>query len=195
MLALRRRQLNHFDVVISSGEIASLPSAACQFTAEYYLAARSRMTPDAIFCQRFRQPDLGPEPLKAAMATLLTAFTNVGMIQTMPGEILLLASNTDKGLIDPRLLASLQRDHVRREIATAGWDWAQVAILPLLDARNPSGIFGHESPEAISSSNCSLAMALPFEVVRRGDKQSELHAAFGPHQQQLLAAVPAPGGT
>ena len=192
MLALRRRELNHFDVVISSGEIASLPSAACQFTAEYYLAARSRMTPDAIFCQRFRQPDLGPEPLKAALATLLTAFTNVGMIQTMPGEILLLASNTDKGLIDPRLLASLQRDHVRREIATAGWDWAQVAILPLLDARNPSGIFGHESPAAISSSNCSLAMALPFEVVRRGDKQSELHAAFGPHQQQLLAAVPAP---
>ena len=192
MLALRRRELDRFDVVISSGEIASLPSAACQFTAEFYQAARSRMSPDAIFCQRFRQSDPGPELLKAAMATLMTAFANVGVIQTMPGEILLLASDSDRGLINPELLSRLQRDHVRREIATAGWDWAQVAILPLLDARDPIGIFSHElPPHANSGSNCGLAMSLPFESFRGADKQSELHAAFGPHQQQLLAAVPA----
>ena len=191
MLAMRRRELHRFDVVISSGEIASLQSAVCEFTAEFYQAARSRMTPEAIFCQRFRQSDPGPEPLKAAMATMLTAFTNVGVIQTMPGEILLLASDSDKGLIDPELLSRLQRDHVRREIATAGWDWAQVAILPLLDARDASGLFSHElPPPVISGSNCGWAMSLPFESVRRADKQSELHAAFDPHQQQLLAAVP-----
>ena len=191
MLALRRRELNRFDVVISSGENASLPSAACQFTAEFYQAARSRMTPDAIFCQRFRQSDPEPETLKAAMATMMTAFTNVGVIQTIPGELLLLASDADKRLINPELLSRLQRDHVRREIATAGWDWAQVAILPLLDARDPIGIFSHESlPPAISGSNCGLAMSLPFRSVSRADKQSELHTAFGPHQQQLLAAVP-----
>ncbi|MEJ7595919.1 MAG: hypothetical protein WKF77_30785, partial [Planctomycetaceae bacterium] len=192
MLALRRRELSRFDVVISSGETASLPSAACQFTAEFYQAVRSRMTPDAIFCQRFRQSDPGPEPLKAAMATMMTAFTNVGVIQTMPGEILLLASDSDKGLIDPEFLSRLQRDHVRREFAIAGWDWAQVAILPLLDARDPIGIFSHElPPNAISGSHCGLAMWLPFESLRRADKLSELQAAFGPHQQQLLAAVPA----
>jgi len=192
MLALRRRELNRFDVVISSGENASLPSAACQFTAEFYRAAGSRMTPDAIFCQRFRQSDPEPQTLKAAMATMMTAFTNVGVIQTMPGEILLLASNSHKGLIDPELLSGLQRDHVRREIATAGWDWAQVAILPLLDARDPIGVFSHElPPPAISGRNCGLAMSLPFESVGNADKQSELQAAFGPHHQQLLAAVPA----
>ena len=191
MLALRRRELNRFDVVISSGEIASLPSAACQFTAEFYQAVRSRMTPEAIFCQRFRQSDPGPEPLKAAMATMMTAFTNVGMIQTIPGEILLLASDSDQGLIDPELLSRLQRDHVRREIATAGWDWAQIAILPLLVAHDSSGIFRPElPPPVVSGTNCGWAMSLPYESVRRADKQSELHAAFGPHQQQLLAAVP-----
>ena len=146
MLALRRRELNRFDVVISSGESLTSPSAACQFTSEFYQAARSRMTPDAIFCQRLRLSDPGPEPLKAVMATMMAAFTNVGVIQTMSGEILLLASDSDKGLIDSELLTRLQRDHVRREIATAGWDWAQVAILPLLDARDPIGMFGHESP-------------------------------------------------
>ncbi len=191
-LALRRRELNRFDVVISCGEAVSLSSAACQFTAEFYQAARSRMMPDAIFCQRFRQSDPGPEPLRAAMATMMTAFTNVGVIQTIPGEILLLASDSERGLIDPEFLSRLQRDHVRREIATAGWDWAQVAILPLLDARDPIGIFSHEPlPYTISGHNCGLAMSLPFESLRRADKQSELHTAFGPHQQQLLAAVPA----
>ncbi len=192
MLALRRRELNRFDVVIASGESTTLPSAACQFTREFYQAARSRMRPDAIFCQRFRQSDQGPEPLKAAMGTMMTAFANVGVIQTMPGEILLLASDSDKGLIDPELLSRLQRDHVRREVATAGWDWAQVAILPLLDARDPIGMFSHESPpHVISGSNCGLAMSLPYESVRRADRQSELRAAFAPHQQQILAAVPA----
>ncbi len=192
MLALRRRELNRFDVVISSGESLTSPSAACQFTSEFYQAARSRMTPDAIFCQRLRLSDPGPEPLKAVMATMMAAFTNVGVIQTMSGEILLLASDSDKGLIDSELLTRLQRDHVRREIATAGWDWAQVAILPLLDARDPIGMFGHESPpHAISIDNCGLAMSLPFEVIRAADKQSELHTSFGPHQLQLLAAVPA----
>ena len=192
MLALRRRELSRFDVVISSGEIASLPSAACHFTAEFYQAVRSRMMPDAIFCQRFRQSDPGPAPLKAAMATMMTAFKNVGIIQTMPGEILLLASDSDKGLIDPEFLSRLQREHVRRELAIAGWDWAQVAILPLLDARDPSGIFSHElPPHVISGSNCGLAMSLPFESLRGAENLSELQAAFGPHQQQLLAAVPA----
>ena len=53
-------------------------------------------------------------------------------------------------------------------------------------------MFGHESPpHAISIDNCGLAMSLPFEVIRAADKQSELHTSFGPHQLQLLAAVPA----
>ncbi|MDA1232778.1 MAG: hypothetical protein O2856_18575, partial [Planctomycetota bacterium] len=191
LVALRRRELKRFDVVIVSGEGVNVPSAANQYTSEFYQAAHSRMTTDAVFCQRFRQTGLGPEPLQIAMATLMNVFANVGVIQTMPGEILLLASDSEKGLIDPKLMSRLQRDHVRREIATSGWDWAQVAILPLLDALDPIGMFSHEMPpQAVSGANCRLAMAIPFELQRPADKQSELHAAFGPHQQQVLAAIP-----
>lgn len=191
LVALRRRELKRFDVVIASGGGVNVPSAANQYTTEFYQAAHSRMTTDAVFCQRFRQTGLGPEPLKIAMATLMNVFVNVGVIQTMPGEILLLASDSKKGLIDPKLMSRLQRDHVRREIATSGWDWAQVAILPLLDARDPIGMFSHElPPQADSGTNCQLAMAIPFELQRRADKQSELHSAFGPHQQQVLAVIP-----
>lgn len=49
------------------------------------------------------------------------------------------------------------------------------------------GIFSHATPpQAASSSNCELAMSMPYEVARIADKQTELNAAFGPHQQQVL---------
>ncbi|HQX49047.1 MAG TPA: hypothetical protein PLR25_04035 [Planctomycetaceae bacterium] len=190
-LAVRRRELSLFDVVIATGENLTLPSAAHEYTTEFYQAVRSRMTADAVFCQRFRQNHVGSEPLKETMATLMTAFKNVGVIQTLPGEILLLASDSEQGLIDPDLLARLQRDHVRREIATAGWDWAQVAILPLVDARDPLGIFSHASPPSANTvSNNGLAMTVPFDSVRPTNKQAELNAAFAPHEMQILAAIP-----
>ncbi len=128
LLTLRRRELKSFDVVISSTDGAASASAASQYTTEFYQCTRSRMSDDGIFCQRFRLQHLGAEPLKAAMSTLMTSFRHVGAVQTVPGEILLLATNADKGLIDPEILTRLQRDHVRREIATAGWDWSQVAV-------------------------------------------------------------------
>ncbi len=189
-LAIRRRELRLFDVVIATGENLTLPSAAHEYTTEFYQAARSRMTAHAVFCQRFRQNHVGPQPLKETMATLMTAFKNVGVIQTMPGELILLASDSAQGLIDPGLLAQLQRDHVRREIATAGWDWAQVAILPLVDAHDPLGIFSHASPpRANTVSNNEIAMTVPFESVRPANKQNELNAAFAPHEMQILAAI------
>lgn len=191
-IAVRRRELKRFDVVIASSESGLQDGAACHYSAEFYHAVRSRMSTNAVFCQRFRQSELGPAPLKAVMSTLMKMFVNVGVIQTVPGEIVLLASDSETGLIDSGSLARLQRDHARREIATAGWDWAQIAILPLLDARDPLGMFSRDIPTPpISIANAGLAMSVPWETARSADKLSELQAAFAPHQQQILAAVPA----
>lgn len=191
-IAVRRRELRRFDIVIAAGETGVQGGTACQYTAEFYEAIRSRMSVNAVFCQRFRQSDLGPEPLKAVMSTLMNSFVNVGVIQTVPGEIVLLASDSENGLIDSGFLARLQREHARREIATAGWDWAQIAILPLLDVRDPLGMYSRGiSTPPISIANAGLAMSVAWETARRADKLSELQAAFAPHQQQILAAVPA----
>ena len=190
LLALRRRELKTFDVIIASFDAACTASAACQYTTEFCQSARSRMTVDGIFCQRFRLQNMGPQPLKSAMSTLMSAFEHVGAVQTVPGEILLLATNSERGLIDPEILTRLQRDHVRREIASAGWDWSQVAVLPLVDAGDPIGIFSHEQPpRAISISNGGFAVTLPFAAFNNRHA-AELQAAFGPHQMQLIAAVP-----
>jgi len=191
LIALSRRELKQFEVVIVAGESLAMPCAASLYSKEFYQAAHSRMTPAGIFCQRFRQTGLGPESIKAAVATMMGVFTNVGVVQTVPGEMLLVASDSEKGLIDPEFLSRLQREHVRQEIATAGWDWAQVALLPFLDARDPMGLFSHETPpQAVSAANCGLAMLSPYETTRVADKQAELNAAFGPHQQQILAVIP-----
>ena len=191
MIALSRRELKKFEVVIVAGDSLTLPSAANLYSTEFYQAAHLRMTSDGFFCQRFRQLNLGPDAIKAAVATMMSVFTNVGIVQTVPGEMLLVASDAEKGLIDPELLSRLQREHVRQEIATAGWDWAQVALLPFLDARDPIGLFSHETPpQAVSASNCGLAMSTPYETTRMADKQAELNAAFGPHHQQILAVIP-----
>jgi len=191
LLSLRRRELKAFDVVIVSSDSASSPSGANQYTTEFYLSARARMNIDGIFCQRFRLQSMAPEPLKAAMSTMMTAFSHVGAVQTVPGEILLLATNSGRGLIDPGILTRLQRDHVRREIASAGWDWSQVAVLPLVDAGDPIGIFSHERPpRAISISNSSFVMALPSATSNGVGQEAALQAAFGPHQMQIIAAVP-----
>ena len=191
MVALSRRELKKFEVVIVAGESLAIPSAAGLYSKEFYEAAHLRMTSDGVFCQRFRQMDLGPDAIKAAAATMMGVFTNVGVVQTVPGEMLMVASDLEDGLIDPELLSRLQREHVRQEIATAGWDWAQVALLPLLDARDPIGIFSQETPPpVVSAANCGLAMSSPYETTRMADKQAELHAAFGPHQQQIIAVIP-----
>lgn len=190
-IALRDRTLNKFEVVIAASESLASLSGACKFTREFYAAAKLRMTPDGFFCQRFRQQDLGPEPVRIVMGTLLREFQHVGAIQTVPGEIVLLATNHPDGLVDPQILKRFQRDHVRLEIASTGWDWSQLAVLPLVDARDPIGIFSKDVlPQPVSLNTGGFVMSGPFEATRSGLKQEETRMAFSPHQIQYLAAIP-----
>lgn len=191
IVALKDRSLKSFDVVVASSDAAQRLSGVAQFTVEFYSAARSRMNSESVFCQRFRQHGLGSEPVKQTMATMLQVFSHVGAVQTVPGEILLFATDSRQGLVNPDILERLQREHVQQEIASAGWDWSQVAVLPLVDARDPIGIFSRERlPRAISISHGGFAMQLPFNVAKTSTQNEEIRAAFAPHQIQLLSKVP-----
>jgi spermidine synthase len=191
IVALKDRSLKSFDVVVASADAAQRLSGVSLFTVEFYSAVRSRMNSESVFCQRFRQHELGPEPVKQTMATMLQVFSHVGAVQTVPGEILLFATDSSKGLIDPEILARLQREHVQQEIASTGWDWSQVAVLPLVDARDPIGIFSHERPpKAISISHGGFALQLPFNTAKAGSRSEDLRLAFAPHQIQLIAKTP-----
>jgi hypothetical protein len=190
MLALRDRSLKSFDVIVAAMPQFAGTSSSFQYTSEFYQSVRDRLTSTGVFCQRLKQTDIGPRPIKQVMASLMEQFEHVGVIQTVPGDLVLLATDSDKGLVDPQILTRLQRDHVKQEIATTGLDWSQVAVLPLIDANDPIGMFSHEQrPRAISIRNGGFSLCQPIDSIRQSNKSDELRAAFGPHQVQLIAAV------
>lgn len=190
MLALRDRSLKSFDVIVAAMPQFAGTSSSFQYTSEFYESVRDRLTSTGVFCQRLKQSDIGPQPIKQVMASLMEQFEHVGVIQTIPGDLVLLATNSDKGLVDPQIMTRLQRDHVKQEIATTGMDWSQVAVLPLMDANDPIGMFSNEQPpRAISIGNGGFSLCQPIESIRKSNKGDELRTAFGPHQVQLISAV------
>ncbi len=190
-MAIRDRSLERFDVVISApGPVSSMGTAAF-WSGEFYESVKNRMASEGVFCQRFRRSDLGPEPLREALATLAGVFEHAGAIQTVPGEILLLATDAESGLIHPDLLNRLQREHVRRELTGAAWDWSQVAVLPLANAGDRLGLFGTQPrPAALSAAKAQVLLRYPLEAARSGNKAEELAIAFSPYQMQIASAIP-----
>lgn len=191
MTAVRRAGADPFDVIIADSSDSTQAAAAPEFTADFYRAARQRLTAGGVFCQRFRQPAFGAAPLERALATLRHCFPHAIAVQTVPGEVALLATDHPDGLFDDELLARLQRHHVRREIATAGWDWCQVAALPLLDSADPLGLFAERQlPTPVTSGNAWFLLSLPLEAGRSGDKRAEQRQTLAPHQTAIAECVP-----
>lgn len=190
-IAVRRRSEIPFDVVIEASPAATVGGNAFEYTTEFYEAVRRQLSADGVFCQRFRQKDLGAEPLKQLIATAMDSFRHVIAVETTPGEVALLASNAESGLIGDQIMSRLQLDHIRREIATAGWDWTQVAVLPMLDATDPLGMFSQQPiPRAISISNSRFALALPLDSNPILDRSAEMQESFGPHQVRIVELLP-----
>lgn len=190
-LAIRSMPPASIDAIVCSGPPASSISAASLCTAEFYTAVHAALAAEGVFAQRFRSSDFGPEPLRQCLATLSTIFPASGAVQTIPGEIILLAANSDKGLITPGMLDRLQKEHVRTELSLSGWDWAQVAVLPLADANDPVGLFSTaKRPASLTVSAAQTTLHWPHEASRMADKAGELQAAFAPWQKQLASALP-----
>ncbi|MCA9065995.1 MAG: hypothetical protein KDA96_23160, partial [Planctomycetaceae bacterium] len=164
--------------------------AAMQFTTDFYELASRRLSGDGIFCQRFRQHDFGAWPLTMVLSTMGEVFEHVAAIQSVPGEMVLLASNREGGLFQEGFLERLQLDHVRREIDATGWDWVQVAVLPVIDVNDRLGLFSHqERTPALTSSNAKFAMGVQFDVYRKTDKAAEVQADLQPHAVRLANTV------
>jgi spermidine synthase len=189
-LAVRRDWRQRFDVVIADSGNAATAAASSEFTSEFYDSARRQLHPGGIFCQRFRQQNYGPNPLRRVLGTLAKSFQHAAAIQSVPGEVLLVATDATDGLLDDQVLSRLQRSHVRREIAAAGWDWCQVAALHMLDVSDPMGIFAEQrAPKGISVSNNWFAMSLPLESARWGNKAAEQLVALAPYQTVLAENI------
>jgi spermidine synthase len=188
--AIQHRPEVPFDVMLTSLPPATTTSGLFGYTAEFYAMAHRQLTDTGVFCQRFRLQDLGPDTLMQLMATAMTSFQHVIAIQTVPGEVVLIAGSAAESLPGKQVLTRLQQDFIRRQTGTAAWDWSQAALLPVLDASDATGIFSHiKPPHRNTAANGYFAMSLPFEVQRRVNRAAELQAAFTPHQLQLAEMI------
>ncbi len=191
MVSLRDRSMKSFDVIVAAIPQFAGSSNSFQYTAEFYESIRERLDHNGVFCQRLKQTDIGPVPVKQVMASLMEQFEHVGVLQSVPGELILIGTNRDKGIVDAGLLSRMQRDHVKQEIAGTGLDWAQVAVLPFVDAHDPIGIFGKDRrPKAISIRYGGFSLCQPLDSIRRTNKSDEIRLAFAPHQVQLASTIP-----
>jgi hypothetical protein len=189
--ALRQQPDVRFDVVIAVTPQPGAHAAPMYLSSEFYAAVRTQLKEDGVYCQRISQHDLGPQTLIRMMYSASSVFGRVVMLQMAPGEMAMVAGVQPHSLLDAGVLHRLQRDHVVRELAHSGWDWSQVAALPLIDSNNPVGIFDHtERLDSASATNGHFTFSLPLESIRWGNKKAELNSAFAPHQQRLAEAAP-----
>jgi hypothetical protein len=190
-LAVRNRQYGQFDVVLTTGGPAAAMRHASLMTREFYAAVRQRLLPGGVFCQRLSLENPRPETLRQVLATLRAEFRHAGAIQTIPGEFVLLAADTETGLVHPQLLDHLQRTHVQQEAAGCGWDWAQIAVLPLVLSDGDSGLFAKSvAPAPLSASNACELLNLAIPPNNAEEQSSRLRTSFTPFQQQIASAMP-----
>ncbi len=190
-LAVRSRELGQFDVVVAAGGPAAASGHVPLLTREFYAAVRARLSTGGVFCQRLTLDQADPELLRRVLATLSSEFQHAGVIQMLPGDFLLAASDSEDGLIHPELLERLQRGHVQREAAACGWDWAQIAVLPLAESGGESGVFVKASaPPLLTVSSGGALLPLSTPGAAAAENSEKLRAAFAPFQRQIAAAVP-----
>jgi hypothetical protein len=187
----KRAAQDLFDVVVAASPNPISLRCQDQLTAEFYTAVRSQLNEEGVFCQRIVQHDLGSEPLVRIVSSIRSVFGRVVVTQMAAGQLAIVASVNPQGLLDEGLLGRLRREHVTQELTRSGWDWSQVAALPVVDTNDPVGIFEHQPMLAASSAgNAHFVISLPLEATRWGNKAAELQQTFAPHQQTMADAAP-----
>ncbi|QDT38277.1 spermidine synthase [Stratiformator vulcanicus] len=176
----------NYDVLIDDPGSSSLPQAIPHFDPTFYRLASNSLLPGGVFCQRFRQIDLGPEPLRDVLSALRSVFSQAAVVEIGPGEFALLASNRDEPLLGNELVDRLKRPHVREILATLGWDWSVPLNVTSFDSETIDR-FISENDVAFGRQESGLAYRLPLEVMRWGAKWQELSGAIQSNGKALLA--------
>ncbi|TWU09458.1 Spermidine synthase [Symmachiella macrocystis] len=184
LLAVAGRKL--YDVIVSEPGYSSRPHNSAYFTAEFYQNFANQLTADGIFAQRFRYIDYGAEPLRVAAKTLSQAFAHVMFLQTAAGEMLLLGSNSEAGLVRPGLLARVDRPHVQAALAGCGWDWSIVLNLSTHSQEQLTEFVSETPTVANTISGGHFHCTLPREVIRWANKMQEVGIALMPRTGRLL---------
>jgi hypothetical protein len=184
-VAVERRA---FDVVVSDPGPPAVLSNSPYFTREFYRAAASRLTPGGIFCQRLRYADFGIEPLRVIAATVRSVFGDAVMLEIGRGEFAILGVRPGQTVVREGLVERLQRPHVRRTLATLGWDWCVPLNLLAVDAEGLKSL-SEEAGGLNTAGNGRFAYTLPQEMMSWRPKSRELAQGTANRTTRLMATA------
>lgn len=167
-----------FDVIVSSPDQAMLAQSTAHFTSNFYRLAARALREDGLFCQRLSVVDCGLSAVQIVVKSCRSEFAQTAAMEVAPGEWILLATDSERGIFRRDVVRRLQRSHTRDVLARLGWDWASPFELTAINADRFDEHLAQNTGATNTATNCRLATSLPFEVLRWGDKYGELTRAF-----------------
>jgi len=103
---------DHYDVIISEPSNPWMAGTSNLFTVEFYELLRRRLAADGVFCQWLQAYSMAPADFQMVVASIQKIFPHLAIWQSMPGDMLLLASPKpmvlDLDAIDLRIRQSPQ---------------------------------------------------------------------------------------
>lgn len=175
-----------FDVIVCSPDQPSLPAAAASFTLEHFQAVSKCLTADGLFAIRFQHVDLGPRSLRVLAKTMSTVFQHVVAVEMLPGEMLFLGTNSERGLIREGFVDRLQRAHVRQTLAAINWDWVTPLRLLMQDEDAIAALAAHPDATVNVAARSTWPFRTPTEVMSWDNKLQQTKAELAKHERFLM---------
>jgi hypothetical protein len=173
----------NYDVIVADSSQAGVSTGTPYFTREFYAGVSRQLEADGIFAQRFRYIDFGSWPVATVFATLKAVFNDVAAIEAGGGDLVLLATNSSRGLDRPELFSRFQTPQLKHTLSQVGWDWS---IALNLGAYHGDGCDAIAAGAPVNTATNGLfAYGLPQETMRWGNKQKELAEALNPHAGRI----------
>ena len=118
-----------YDVIASEPSNPFRAGIASMFTAEYYQAARHRLTPDGVFAQWIQAYEIDTSTLRTIYTTLGSVFSYIETWQTSHGDLILVAMTHPAVYSAATLQAQLQQQPLRSAVINT-WRAADINGVP-----------------------------------------------------------------
>jgi len=182
------------DVIVSLPDSLSQLQSQSAYTREFYTLVSRRLGDEGIFCQRVQMFDYGPVGLRTVLQTMQQVFPQVMLLEGAPGEFLCLGTRSEEGFVRGRLVARCETTHVRNLLGQAGFDWSSLFQLPALDPEAIRAFCDAAATPANEAGQGWLALGMPRELIRWGNKVSETQSALSPLASQMQTWLPGGSG-
>ncbi len=175
--AVKARHAQTYDAIIAPETMSATTAGAGQFTQTFYQDVKRLLSQKGIFCQRLAYYDLGPEIIQKTVATLKSVFPQTLILESVPGEILLVGSLQTEPIISPEFVDRIQNPQARFLLSEIGWDWSiPVTRGTLNDAAVVKWLPEKTTP--FSPQYPGLAFQIPVEVARWAPKSQQTRIAL-----------------